>query len=149
MKKEKVLVRDNKGIFLKMFKRKFKNEFDFSEESFLFNNEKDLIKYDRSIFVVYEKNELLEFLKMDKKGRNVLVCLFNKQLYSSLSFLDEINNLIVLDNEKTRPEIISELKQHLTENSKSKDKNKEENFFNSSIFQTQFNNFYKGLFFLM
>lgn len=132
-----------------MFKRKFKNEFDFSEESFLFNNEKDLIKYDRSIFVVYEKNELLEFLKMDKKGRNVLVCLFNKQLYSSLSFLDEINNLIVLDNAKTRPEIISELKQHLTENSKSKDKNKEENFFNSSIFQTQFNNFYKGLFFLM
>ncbi len=141
--------RDNKGIFLKMFKRKFKNEFDFSEESFLFNNEKDLIKYDRSIFVVYEKNELLEFLKMDKKGRNVLVCLFNKQLYSSLSLLDEINNLIVLDNAKTRPEIVSELKQHLTENSKSKDQNKEENFFNSSIFQTQFNNFYKGLFFLM
>ncbi|WP_035651063.1 hypothetical protein [Flavobacterium sp. ASV13] len=132
-----------------MFKRKFKNEFDFSEESFLFNNEKDLIKYDRSIFVVYEKNELLEFLKMDKKGRNVLVCLFNKQLYSSLSLLDEINNLIVLDNAKTRPEIVSELKQHLTENSKSKDQNKEENFFNSSIFQTQFNNFYKGLFFLM
>ncbi|MTH16018.1 hypothetical protein [Flavobacterium sp. LC2016-01] len=115
----------------------------------MLKNENDSKKYDRSIFVVYERNELLEFLKMDKKGRNVLVCLFNKQLYSSLSFLDEISNLIVLDNAKTRPEIISELKQHLTGNSKFKDQNKEENFFNSSIFQSQFKNFYKGLFFLM
>ncbi|WP_431242053.1 hypothetical protein ACQ9BO_19205 [Flavobacterium sp. P21] len=67
MEREKVLVRDNKGIFLKMFKRKFKEEFDFSEESFLLKNENDLKMYDRSIFVVYEKNELLEFLKLEKK----------------------------------------------------------------------------------
>ncbi|MHC0442495.1 hypothetical protein [Flavobacterium sp. 3-210] len=149
MKREKVLVRDNKGIFLKMFKKRFKDEFDFLEQSFLFNSEKDTIQFDRSIFVVYEKNELLEFLKMDKKGRNILVCLFNKQLYSSLSFLDEVSSLIVLDNTKTRPEIISELKRHLTDNSKFKNQSKDENLLNSSIFQTQFNNFYKGLFFLM
>ncbi|KAF2511404.1 hypothetical protein EYY60_08200 [Flavobacterium zhairuonense] len=67
MEKEKVLVRDNKGVFLKMFKRKFKDEFDFSEESFLLKDENDSKKYDRSIFVVYEKSELLEFLKINKK----------------------------------------------------------------------------------
>lgn len=150
MEKEKVLVRDNKGIFLKMFKRKFKGEFDFSEESFVINDENDSKNYDRSIFVVYEKTELLEFLKLDKKGRNVLVCLFNKQLYRSLSFLDEINNLIILDNAKTRSEIIGELKEHLIGNSTFKDQNKEEGFINSSsILQTQFNDVYKGLFFLM
>ncbi|MEN2413307.1 hypothetical protein [Flavobacterium mesophilum] len=112
----------------------------------MLKNENELKKYDRSIFVVYEKKELLDFLKLDKKGRNVLVCLFNKQLYSSLSFLDEVSNLIVLDNSKTRPEIINELNQHLTGNS---EQNQEKSFANSAIFQTQFQNFYKGLFFLM
>ncbi|WPO78467.1 hypothetical protein [Flavobacterium sp. KACC 22761] len=149
MEKEKVLVRDNKGIFLKMFKRRFKDEFDFSEELFLIENKNESKKFDRSIFVVYDKTELLDYFKFDKEGANVLVCLFNKQLLSSLSFLEEIKNLIVLDDTKTRPEIIKELKLYFENNLKFSSRNKQELFSNTSIFQTQFQDYYKALFFLM
>ena len=104
IKKEKVLVRDNKGVFLKMFKRKFKNEFEFSEDSFLLENESKPNNFDRSIFVVYDKAELLEFLKLEKKGTNVMVCLFNKQLHNSFSFFKDIKNLFLIDGSKTRTE---------------------------------------------
>ena len=113
MEREKVLVRDNKGIFLKMFKRKFKNEFNFFENSFLIDNENDYKDFDRSIFVVYNKSEMIDYLKLEKKGSNVLVCLFDKKLYTSLAFLQEINNLILLDESKTKPEIVKETKKQL------------------------------------
>ena len=51
-----------------MFKRQFKNEFDFSGSSFLIENENDCKNFDRSIFVVYDKSEMIDFLKLEKKG---------------------------------------------------------------------------------
>jgi hypothetical protein len=129
MEKEKVLVRDNKSFFLKMFKRKFKDEFDFSEESFLLKNENESNNYDRSIFVVYDKAEFIQFSKLENKGKNVLVCLFDKRLYGSLSFLGMTNNLIVLDSAKTKPEMINELKMYLKSNFPFCNKNNEVSFF--------------------
>ncbi|RXM45664.1 hypothetical protein BOW55_15785 [Flavobacterium sp. YO12] len=64
IRKERVLVRDNKKVFLKMFKRKFKDEFEFSEDSFLLKNEEESKDFDRSIFVIYEKSELIDFFKI-------------------------------------------------------------------------------------
>jgi hypothetical protein len=132
-----------------MFKRRFKNEFDFFESSFLLENENNSKDYDRSIFVIYDKFEILEYLELDKKGTNVLVCLFNKQLYSSLSFLDEVKNLILLDSSKTRSEIISDLKQHFKMTLNLNKRAVEARFPKTPILQTQFDNFYKALFFLM
>ncbi|MBS7254287.1 hypothetical protein [Flavobacterium branchiicola] len=148
MEKEKILVRDSKGVFLKMFKRKFKDEFDFVDESFLLKNENESFHYDRSIFVVYDKTEILQFLKLENKGKNVLVCLFNKQLHNTLSFLNEILNVIVLDNAKTKPEIINELKMYLKSNVPFCNKDNEVSFLNPPIYQTQFQNLYKALFHL-
>lgn len=129
MEKEKVLVRDNKSIFLRMFKRKFKDEFDFSKESFLLKNENESNNYDRSIFVVYDKAEFIQFSKIENKGKNVLVCLFDKHLYNSLTFMNETNSLIVLDSAKTKPEMINELKMYLKSNISFCNKNKEVSFF--------------------
>lgn len=147
--KDRVLVRDDKGIFLKMFKRNFREEFDFFENSFLYQNENESTEFDRSIFVVYDKVELIEFLKLEKKGTNVLVCLFNKHLYDSLSFLEEVKSLILLDDSKTRVELIKELKMHFGNKSDCVLQPSESKFSNVNIIQTQFNNFYKALFFLM
>ncbi|WP_164975049.1 hypothetical protein [Flavobacterium sp. YO12] len=47
-----------------MFKRKFKDEFEFSEDSFLLKNEEESKDFDRSIFVIYEKSELIDFFKI-------------------------------------------------------------------------------------
>ncbi|OCB75889.1 hypothetical protein B0A79_02705 [Flavobacterium piscis] len=149
MEKERVLVCDNKGIFLKMFKRRFKNEFDFFENSLLSENENEAAKFDRSIYVVYDKSELVEFLQLEKKGTNVLVCLFNKQLYDSLSFLQEVKSLILLDSSKTRIEIIKELKSHFKNKSDLVPETSEMKFAASNILSIKFNNFYKALFFLM
>lgn len=109
MQKERVLVRDNKGVFLKMFKRKLKDEFEFHEKLFFDHSEKEVKPYDRIVYVVYSKEELLGFLQENKRP-NVLVCLFNKQFYASLAFLDVINNLILFDESKTSREIFKELK---------------------------------------
>lgn len=149
MEKERVLVCDNKGIFLKMFKRRFKNEFDFFENSLLSENANEATKFDRSIYVVYDKSELVEFLQLEKKGTNVLVCLFNKQLYDSLSFLQEVKSLILLDSSKTRIEIIKELKSHFKNKSDLVPETSEMKFAASNIMSIKFNNFYKALFFLM
>ena len=132
-----------------MFRRKFKNEFDFSGDSFLIQNENDSKNYDRSIFVVYDKSEMIDYLKLEKKGSNVLVCLFNKQLYSSLSFMQEINNLILLDESKTKPEIVKDLKAHFRRSPEPNTQESKTVFGSSSIFQTQFHNFYNALFFLL
>jgi len=149
MEKERVLVCDNKGIFLKMFKRRFKNEFDFFENSLLSENANEAAKFDRSIYVVYDKSELVEFLQLEKKGTNVLVCLFNKQLYDSLSFLQEVKSLILLDSSKTRIEIIKELQSHFKNKSDLVPETSEMKFAASNIMSIKFNNFYKALFFLM
>lgn len=149
MEKERILVRDNKGVFLKMFKRNFREEFDFFENSFLYQNENESKEFDRSIFVIYDKSELIEFLKLNKSEINALVCLFNKQLYDSLSFLEEAKSLILLDNSKTRTQIVKELKLHFDNKRGFVSEVSEMKFAASNTASTQFNNFYKALYFLM
>jgi hypothetical protein len=149
MKKEQVLVRDKKGLFLKMFKRKFKSEFDFFEDELAQIEENNEIDPNRCICVVYDKFELIEYLKMNKKGVDVLVCLFDKHLYSSLSFLQEIKNLILLDDSKTRTELVQELKTYFYGSSKVEEKQKSLDLTKVPIFNTLLQEQYKALFFLM
>lgn len=147
MEKKRILVRDNKGFFLKMFKKKLNNEFSFFENSFLYTNENESTEFDRSIFVIYDKFELVEFLRLDKKGANVLVCLFNKQLYDSLSFLEEVKSLILLDNCKTGDEITKELKSHFKNYSDLEPKKAKMRLPDPNSFSSQFKHFY-SIFFL-
>jgi hypothetical protein len=150
MKKEKVLVRDNQGTFLKMFKRKFKDEFEFYENSFEAINENETVEFDRCIYVVYDKSEFLDFLKLDKKGTNVLVCLFDKQLYSSLAFLEELKNLILLDGSKNKAEIIQDLKLYFKEKKDfSMPGTPKVISQNLNSIKSKFNNFDRALYFLM
>ena len=148
MKKDKVLVYDNKKIFLKMFKRKFDNEFDFTDSHFLIDNKVESKEFDRFIYVIHDKTELLQFLKLNKKENNVLVCLFDKQLYNSMSFLEETNSLILLDSSKTRTEIVKELKIYFSKPDPALQIS-ETKFTSSRYLQTQFNGVYKALFFMM
>lgn len=133
-----------------MFKRKFKDEFEFYENSFLAVDENESLDFDRCIYVVYNKTEFLDFLKLDKKGTNILVCLFNKQLYSSLTFLNDLKNLIMIDGTNNKAEIIKDLKLYFKEKT---------NFATStaprvisqnlSSLKTKFSNFDKAVYFLM
>ncbi|MDW8852776.1 hypothetical protein SD960_21945 [Flavobacterium sp. MMLR14_040] len=110
MGKKNILVCDNKKVFMKMFKRKFSNEFEFTESAVLDHTEDQIINFDRIVLVIYNKFELIEFLKFYKKGTNILVCIFNKKLYTDLIFLEDFNDLLLLDGSKTRNEIMNDLK---------------------------------------
>jgi len=110
MGKKSILVCDNKKVFMKMFKRKLGNEFEFTDNSAYNENEINLINFDRLVLVVYNKFELIEFLKLYRKGTNVIVCIFNKNLYTGLTFLDDFNDLVLLDGSKTRKEIMMDLR---------------------------------------
>jgi len=150
IKKERVLVRDNKGIFLKMFKRKFKNEFEFSEDSFLLDNSDNESDFDRSIYVIYENSELLNFFKLDHKGTNVMICLFNKNLHKSLSFINEdIKDLIMIDASKTRTEVFEDLKMYFKTSSNLIPKLPQIKFGRLNSKAKQSDNFQKALYFMM
>ncbi|WJS94025.1 hypothetical protein NYQ10_18215 [Flavobacterium johnsoniae] len=146
MQRERVLVRDNRGVFLRMFKRKLKDEFEFLEKSFNEQSEELANNYDRTIYVVYNKEELLRFLQDDKR-MNTLVCLFDKQFYRTLSFLETINNLILFDESKTSREIFKEVKLFLKK--KLDYKNEKKSVLQSNISPTKFNEYYKAIYFLM
>ncbi len=123
MEKIQVLVRDDKGLFLKMFKNNFKDEFKFTQDSFLSSNKSRVQGLNSSIFVVYSHHELIEFLKLEKKGTTALVCLFDEMLYSNLPVLEEINKLVVLGGYQTKRVIVNELKSYFknTDSYKNKD----------------------------
>lgn len=137
-------VQDNKGIFLKMFKRKLKADFDFFEKSFFDNSEDKIKEYDRIVYVVYDKNELLGFLQ-ENKNANVLVCLFDKQFYTSLSFLQIMNNLILFDECKTSREIFKEIKAFFRK--KLDSRNEKISLQNANIMQ--FPEYYKAMYYLL
>lgn len=147
MKKERVLVRDDRGVFIKMFKRKLKDKFEFLEMSFFSEEQKDLEALNHIIYVVYDKLELLGFLKQERKDQNVVVCLFNKQFYQSLSFLEEEDSLLLFDESKTRIELFKELKTLLDKNSKSDEKKGPLLKPDHSL--KKFHDYYKAMYFLM
>ncbi|MBO9586342.1 MAG: hypothetical protein J7574_19435 [Flavobacterium sp.] len=144
MKKEKVLVFDSKGAFLKMFKRRYKETFDFIEDSFFNETVKEA---DRIVYVIHNHSELLNFLSHGKKGSNILVCLFNTQFYRSLSFLEVTKNLMLFDESKTRTEILKELNTFFNSRLEFKIENK--SFRTSKISQKKFQEYYKAMYFLM
>jgi len=149
IEKTRVLVRDNKGIFLKMFKRKFKNEFEFFEDSFLLKKENLSIGFDHSVFVVYEYSELLEFFELDSIGTSFMVCLFSKNLYNSLSGIEEIRGLILIDASKNKAEIFEDLKLYFSKNSSAIPKISEKKFLKSKMPKKQLEVLQRALFYMM
>ncbi|MEN2488646.1 hypothetical protein AAYQ05_12675 [Flavobacterium sp. B11] len=145
MENEKVLVLDSKGVFLKMFKRRFKEDFDFIEGSFF--DEPATNEFDRIVFVIHNHNELLHFLSKEKKESNILVCLCNLHFYRSLSFLEGANNFILFDESKTRTEILKELKTFFDNKLGSKTIKKTSLY--KKISQKKFHDYYKAMYFLM
>lgn len=130
-----------------MFRRRFKDNFKFSEDSVF--KQKDTNEFDYFIYVIYDELELLDFLKQNNKDRKSLVCLFNRQYYKSLSFLNEISNLILFDESKTRNEIVKELQYHFDNKF---NMNTEKDFsplLNSNLTQTKFQDYYKAMLYLI
>lgn len=147
IKKKRILVRDNKGTFLKMFKRKFKDEFEFYPDSFLLKKDKP-DNFDCSVFVVYEYSELVDFFKLQSLSTNFMLCLFSKQLYNSLSLIEEIKDLILIDASKNKTEIFEDLKMYFKKSSNLIPKIAGIKNVNSKMLKIQLDILQKALFYL-
>lgn len=103
-----------------MFKRRFSDGTTFSDNTFLWDDKtKD---FDSLILVVYDKNELLNFLKMYVEDINILICIFNQKLYSSLTFLNGLHNLFLLDASRIKSDISNDLKSYFKDDFNMKEK---------------------------
>lgn len=147
--KIKVLVNDEKGHFLRMFSKELTGEFEFSENSVSFKRQIETTTFNRYISVVYNKAELIDFLTFEKKETNILVCLFNKRLSSTASFIEEINELIGLDGYKTKRAIVKDLKLYLKQSSGSKHSTSKETLRVSNRNKKKLNGTFKTVFFLI
>lgn len=148
MIKKRILVRDNKGTFLKMFKRKFKDEFEFSEDSFLAKKDDKLDNFDCSVFVVYEYSELVDFFELGSIRNNFMLCLFSKHLYNSLLLIEEIKDLILIDATKNKTELFDDLKLYLKKSSNLIPKITRKKKVNSMMPKVQLEILQKALFYL-
>lgn len=146
MKKEKILVKDNRGVFLKMFKRKFKDKIEFFEKPFFDTNEEYPKQYDRIVYVVHNRQELLGFLQ-EEKNSNDLVCLFDKQFYKSLDFLEIVNPLILFYESKTSREVLKELKIFFRTKLDSNNENSSSRDYNYT--KTKLQNYYQAVYSIM
>jgi hypothetical protein len=99
--------------------------------------------------VVYDKEELIDFLKLEKKGRNVMVCLFDKQLHKSFSLFKDIKNLFLVDGSKSRTEMFEDLNAYFKSKSDFVPKIPNLNFLSRNTSQAQFDNFQRALFFMV
>jgi len=113
-KTKKGLVYDNQKYFSRFLKYEFEREFDFKVcRNFDYFDGK-LSDYSVIIFVIYDEEELFDFLRVYQKGIPLIICTFNKQILNKLKKTDDIS---VLDTSSLRSELIIELR----------------NFFNFSI----------------
>lgn len=141
MEKERNAFLESNDFLFKMFIEQFSGEFNISDKN------KNVVKeFEHTICVVYNKYELIEFLNMDKNKAQVLVCLFNEKVQESLSFLQEVENLISVDRLKTTDEISKDLRLYFKRDSEVLSQNSEITIHN--MVSMRFNQFYKALFFL-
>lgn len=129
-----------------MFRRRFKNEIEFSEESFFESNKDSSNHYSRIVYVIHNRQELLSFLQ-ENKNSNALVCLFDKQFHRSLIFLEVMNNLILFDESKTSREVLKELKNFFKRRLDSK--NEKASLPNQDYSPIKHQNYYQAMYFLI
>ncbi|MDR7372884.1 hypothetical protein [Flavobacterium aquidurense] len=110
----KISVLDNKGCFLKMFKKKFKDEYDFTVGVDL-SSEENEFSLDCLVVALYNDSDLMEFLKLRQKGLNVILFVhYNKELFYNLVYLEDRTGLVVIDASGTKMEIFKDLKKHFS-----------------------------------
>ncbi|MFQ6601719.1 hypothetical protein [Flavobacterium sp. C3NV] len=104
---KKGLVYDSQKGFSRFLKYEFKEDYTFD----VYKNFKkfdDVIKdYYVIIFVVYSDNELLDLMRIYKKGVPLIVSTVNKEIKSKL---EKIEDLLIFDPTKVKSEMRLQLK---------------------------------------
>lgn len=145
MDKKNVLIKGNKRSFIELFKNKFLNDFEFYESSFTGIYLRGTEEGKNFVFVAYDKVELIEFLKKDSIGCDLLVCLFDKVIENDFLFLEKIRSLIIL-NECKSINVITEVLKLCGHNNIENVQYSESRYLDVHLFKNQLNDDKKTFF---
>ncbi|CAA9203309.1 hypothetical protein [Flavobacterium collinsii] len=110
MKLSKILIYDNGHYFSRLVKYKFKKDFDFK----VFKNFDRVENFDDIenvysiiVFVIYSETDLFDFIRIYKKGVQVVVATHDKEILKKMT---NINDILLFDISIKRLEILEEVK---------------------------------------
>ncbi len=109
MKKKKGLIFDGQKCFSRFLKYEFGNDFNFDVYRNFENFDDILQEYTLIIFVIREDEELLDLMRIYKKGIPVIVCTVHNELILKLKIIDDI---FLIDLSKLRSQIKEEFKSY-------------------------------------
>ncbi|PBJ08089.1 hypothetical protein [Flavobacterium sp. ACN6] len=107
MKKKKGLVYDSQKCFSRFLKYEFKEYFEFDVYRNFKNFNDGITDYCIILFVVYSHDELIDLLRIYKRGVPLIVSTFNIDLKAKLEDLEDI---IVFDPTKIKSEMRDDLR---------------------------------------
>jgi hypothetical protein len=110
MNTKKRVVYDSQNYFSRFLKYQFKGKFGFDSFRNFKSFETGIKDYSVIVFVIYSEEELVDFMKIHKKGIPLIVCTFNEKLLLKMRHIDGI---LLLDTSKIKSEVIVELKSFL------------------------------------
>lgn len=106
-KKKKVLIYDSQNCFSRFLKYEFKEHFSFDVYKNFKKFDNVLDRYTFMIFVVYSDQELIDLLRIYKRGVPLIVSTLNQDIKLKL---DKIEDILLFDQSKIKSEMRAELR---------------------------------------
>ncbi|PAM93559.1 hypothetical protein B4N84_17270 [Flavobacterium sp. IR1] len=110
MAKKRVLVYDSQKGFSRFLKYEFKEQFTFDVYTNFKQFDDEIEKYSIMLFVVYSDKEVLDLLRIYKRGIPLIVSTLNHEIKSKL---ENIKDILFFDPDKVKSEMRKELKFYL------------------------------------
>lgn len=110
MEKKKGLVYDSQKCFSRFLKYEFRDEFTFDVYKNFKKFDDGLEEYSIILFVVYSELELVDLLRIYKRGVPLIVSTLNVDIKSKLEMIEDI---LIFDPTKIKSEMRTELKFYL------------------------------------
>ncbi len=110
MDTKKHVVYDCRNYFSRFLKYEFRKSLNFDTFKEFESFENAVNNYSVIVFVIYSEDELIDFMRVYKRGIPLIVCTFNEKLFLTMRQIDEI---YLLDTSKLKSEIIIEFKSYL------------------------------------
>lgn len=105
--KKKGLIYDSQNYFSRFLKYEFKDHFSFDVYKNFKNFDDVLDEYTFMLFVVYSDQELIDLLRIYKRGVPLIVSTLNQDIRSKL---EKIEGILLFDQSKIKSEMRAELK---------------------------------------
>ena len=110
METKKHVIYDSQSYFSRFLKYEFRKTLHFDTFKNFNALENGINNHSVVLYVIYSELELVNFMRIYKKGIPLIVCTFNKNL---LLTMRNIDGILLLDTSKVKAEVRVELKSYL------------------------------------